>query len=101
MLIRLFAAALVSAGLFISSPAMSQDATTVRNTLAGAVGGTLCAEAGPWARWCAALGVAAAYWVDKGVSLVIDRHFEAKDQDFANKNKITICYKDGKCIKPK
>jgi hypothetical protein len=93
----IFAAVLLCLTCFSSVSA--QDFGRIRDALSGALGGTLCS--GPAAGWCAALGIEAAYWIDKGTSFAIDRHFENKDQEFANKHKVTICYKDGKCIRPK
>jgi hypothetical protein len=83
----------------VAPQAWAYDPARIRDILAGAVGGSLCS--GPWAGWCAALGMEAAYWVDQGVALAINRHFKAADQDFANKNGVTICYSDGTCISPK
>lgn len=80
------------------SSASAQDAQKIRDIAAGLVGASLCA--GDLSKWCGALGVLAATWVDKGVSIVIDRYFDSKDQSFSNEYGITICYKDGKCIKP-
>lgn len=93
----LFLSLLILAGAF-SSPAAAQDAAKIRDIAAGLVGASMCA--GDFTKWCGALGVLAAYWVDKGVSVAIDRHFEAEDQKFANEHGITICYSDGSCIKP-
>lgn len=78
----------------------SESAGRIRDALAGATGGTVCLGSPALQSWCAALGIEAAYWIDKGVSLAIDRHFETQDQDFANKHGITICYADGKCVRP-
>ncbi|MEQ1715042.1 MAG: hypothetical protein ABL907_03490 [Hyphomicrobium sp.] len=86
-------------GIAISNIAAAQTADEVRSTLAGAVGGSLCV--GLYSRWCAALGVGAAYWINKQVSLAIDRQFAEKDQRFANSYKVTICYNNGRCIHPK
>jgi hypothetical protein len=83
----------------LANNAYAYDAQRIRDVLAGAVGGSLCT--GPASAWCAALSMEAAYWVDKGVALVIDRKFKADDQAFANKTGLTICYSDGTCIAPK
>lgn len=85
--------------LILASKAHAYDAQRIRDVLAGAVGGSLCA--GPASVWCAALSMEAAYWVDQGVALAIDRKFKADDQAFANKTGLTICYSDGACISPK
>lgn len=85
--------------LIFTSNAHAYDAQRIRDVLAGALGGSLCT--GPASAWCAALSMEAAYWVDQGVALVIDRKFKADDQAFANKTGLTICYSDGTCISPK
>ncbi len=88
--------------LMLSSPVKAQEsAERIRSALAGALGGTICAPSAVWAGWCAVLGIEAAYWVNEGVSLAIDRHFKAEDQKFANEHGVTICYSDATCITPK
>ena len=98
---RVLAIALVAtlAGIATSQVrADNETAGRIRDALSGALGATICSGAA--SAWCAALGVNAAYWIDKKISLAIDRHFEAKDQAFANKHNITICYSNGHCIRP-
>lgn len=101
------AAWLILAALCLSaSPAARSaepyTAERIRDVLSAGVAGSLCAEVNvKWAAWCAVLGVEFANWLDKGVAIVINRHFEVKDQEFADVHGVTICYSDGKCIKPK
>jgi hypothetical protein len=89
--------AAVTLALVVATGAYAQDAYRVRNAFSGA---SVCADSPVLSRWCADLGVQAAYWIDKGVSFAIDRHFEQKDQRLANKTGIAICYNDGHCIRP-
>lgn len=77
------------------------SAKEVRDIFAAGLSGIICQNTGAYAGYCAALGIAAASWIDEGVSLVIDRHFRAEDQRFADEHGITICYSDGTCIAPK
>jgi hypothetical protein len=74
-----------------------------RDVLARLTGATACVElADPkLAAWCSELAAGAAAWIDQGVSIVVDRTYDEKDQQFANRTGITICYKDKKCISPK
>jgi hypothetical protein len=81
----------------VATPANAQKTDGTRNALS-ASGASVCADSPLLARWCANLGVQAAYWIEKGVSLAVDRQFEQKDQAFANKTGITICYNDHHCI---
>jgi hypothetical protein len=87
--------------LMANPQANAEEANRIRDALSGALGATLCAESATLAGWCAALGTEAAYWIDRGLSLAIDRHFETRDQKFADSHQITICYPDGHCIRPR
>jgi len=84
----------------VVTTADAQSADRIRTALSGLLGASVCADSPLLAKWCANLGVQSAYWIDKGMSLEIDRHFELKDQTFANKTGITICYNDGHCTHP-
>jgi hypothetical protein len=85
----------------VAIPADAQNAVRIRNVLSRLhLDASVCADSPLLAKWCANLGVQTAYWIDKGVSLAIDRHFEVKDQEFANKTGIAICYNDDHCIRP-
>ena len=92
------AAVILAFGLATAADAQSAD--RIRTALSGLPGASVCADSPLLAKWCANLGVQAAYWIDKGVSLAIDRHFELGDQTFANKTGIAICYNDDRCIHP-
>src|SRR5262245_20927833 len=91
--------AAVTLTLVVATGAYAQDAYRVR-AVSGLHGASVCADSPLLSRWCAQLGVQAAYWIDKGVSLAIDRPFEQVDQRFANSTGIAICYNDGHCIRP-
>jgi hypothetical protein len=85
----------------VAIPADAQNAVRIRNVLSRLhPDASVCADSPLLAKWCANLGVQTAYWIDKGASLAIDRHFEIKDQEFANKTGIAICYNDDHCIRP-
>jgi len=84
----------------VGTAADAQDGDRVRDALSGLLGSSICSDPPLVTKWCTALGVQAAYWIDKGESFAIDRHFELKDQTFANTTGITICYTDGHCIHP-
>jgi hypothetical protein len=73
----------------IATSAEAQKTDRIRNALSGP-GASVCADSPLLGKWCADLGVQRAYWIDRGVSLAIDRHFEQKDQAFANNTGITI-----------
>lgn len=80
------------------------DYAAIRSALARGVGSSICSLSGggmPAGAICGELGVQAAYWLNEGVSIVVDRYFEAKDRQFAKEHGLTICYSDGKCIAPK
>lgn len=87
--------------ILASPSARSQTSNQVTTALGDASTSILCAALPGKAKLlCDALGVPAVHWVSNGVSLVIDRYFDTKDQALANQYGLTICYKDGKCIKP-
>jgi hypothetical protein len=92
-------AAVILAFVLVTA-ADAQNADRFRNALSGLRGESICPDSPLLARWCANLGVQTAYWIDKGVSLGIDRHFDQKDQAFANNTGLTICYIDHHCIHP-
>jgi hypothetical protein len=87
--------------LLIVSSAYGQTSDDVSKALGDSSVTLLCGTIpGKMGTLCAALGVPAISWISSGVSLAIDRYFDAKDQALANQYGVTICYKDGKCIKP-
>jgi hypothetical protein len=82
--------------------ATAADAKNANRGLAflGLPHASVCADSPVLAEWCAKLGVQTAVWIDKGLSLAIDRRFELKDQTIANEIGVTICYKDHRCTHP-
>jgi hypothetical protein len=83
-----------------ATAADAQNANRSRKALSGLPRASVCADSPVLAKWCAKLGVQTAVWIDKGVSLAIDRQFELKDQTLANETGITICYNDDRCTHP-
>jgi hypothetical protein len=83
-----------------ATAADAQNANRSRKARSGLPRGNVCADSPVVARWCAKLGVKTAVWIDKGVSLAIDRQFEQKDQTLANVTGIIICYNDDRCTQP-
>jgi hypothetical protein len=92
----------VTLSLLAVCSAYSQTSDDVYKTLGDSSLALLCGSIpGKAGVLCQALGVPAISWINKGVSLAVDRYFDEKDQALANQYGLTICYKDGKCIKPK
>ena len=92
--------AAVIVAFVVATGADAQNANRVRNALSGSPSANACEDSPVVTRWCATLGVEAAYWIDKGVSLAVDRHFEQRDRALANKTGIIICYNDDHCTHP-
>lgn len=87
--------------LFSATPSYA-DAREFAEDLAAALCGAIGAQSG--GNSAAAAGTVVCKYAtraaDTAVKALIDKYFEGKDQEFADRTCTTIMYKDGKVIRP-
>lgn len=102
MLYRALVVTLIAGVCAVSSSPCSADQREFAEDLASALCGAIGAANGGNA--AAATGTVICKYAtratDSAVKALIDRYFDGKDQDFADRTCTTISYADGKVIRP-